>query len=298
MKILKSKEDSSVNFVFGDSLECRFVQRAPDYFIIYVSSQTGCNQACRFCFLTQMKQTTALSALPMQYHDQIERVSDYYLKNVEQTAKKVHVNFMARGEPLENPYLARNVFSYRKFNILNEINDNLVNKLNIPVRSNISTIIPNSLVNLKLTTIFKHVRPDVDYALYYSMYSARVEFRKRWLPKAMQVNKSLDKLKEWQDSTGRELVFHHAFIKDENDSLEDVELFLETIRPYNFKAKFNLVRYNPYSPLQGAESDDQTLQRNFDLINSEMSLKGSRIVPRVGKDVAASCGQFISAESI
>ena len=47
--IIKSNVDQSVNFIYPSNnigkFEARYVRREDQYFIIYVSSQSGCDQA-------------------------------------------------------------------------------------------------------------------------------------------------------------------------------------------------------------------------------------------------------------
>jgi adenine C2-methylase RlmN of 23S rRNA A2503 and tRNA A37 len=58
-KILTSKIDHSANIpTKGLTIETRFVQRRPEYFIVYVSTHTGCVMKCKFCWLTQTGQTS------------------------------------------------------------------------------------------------------------------------------------------------------------------------------------------------------------------------------------------------
>lgn len=284
---LYSKEDWSTNFIFDNMLEARYVRRVLDYFIIYLSSHNGCNKACRFCHLTQTKQTSFEHTDLDNYLKQAKAVLQHYdnVKKTQGIAERVNFNFMARGEALANNLMLNK--PHILFDALNELLDTQA----LTPTFNISTIMPTEIKDINLTKLFQDVTQK--YVIYYSLYSVDEQFRKRWLPKALPVSASLQKLKEWQDSTGHEIALHWAFIEGQNDSEKDVMDIINTIKPYNLKAKFNLVRYNPYSINQGKESSEEVLQRNFDLLSEALGSPVSRIVPRVGFDVKASCGMFI-----
>ena len=77
-QIIPSQEDASVNFVRpGDRLgffEARYVRRTDDYFIVYLSSQTGCQKACRMCHLTATGQNKFENASHGDFISQAETV--------------------------------------------------------------------------------------------------------------------------------------------------------------------------------------------------------------------------------
>src|SRR3989344_8028104 len=119
VSVLRSVEDDSVNFVFSDSsmgvngvFEARYVRRQEEYLAVYLSSQSGCSQRCRMCHLTATNQLRATDACLEDYVEQADIVLDWYDKNCPK-AKKVHFNFMARGEAFRNPHFlaqARELF--------------------------------------------------------------------------------------------------------------------------------------------------------------------------------------------
>lgn len=292
IKTLSSCEDASVNFIFDNNIEARFVQRTPEYFICYLSSHNGCNKACRFCHLTQTGQTDFDEVDLKQYIEQAETVLKFYQEKVScgkiLPAQKVHFNFMARGEPLANSYVLKENSSLTHALI------SLADNFSLKARINFSSIIPTECQNIDFSNVFKENSEHC--AIYYSLYSVNPLFRKRWLPKALDYKTALKKLEDVQRKTGIDVVFHWAFIGGENDSQKDIELLIDTLKNYNIKAKFNLVRYNPYSDAQGVESDENILLNNFESLKNFFNDPSSRIVPRVGFDVKASCGMFVSSD--
>lgn len=286
-KILKSEQDISVNFIFDNKIESRFVRRVEDYFIVYLSSHDGCNKACRFCHLTQTKQTSFNEQTLENYVLQAKTVLEHYDSVVDSqgAAQKVNFNFMARGEPLANKVILTNAKE-----LFSQIAD-LAKARNLIPHFNISSIMPDDLENVDLSEAFKDV--DSDFTIYYSLYSVEPDFRKRWLPKSLAVNKALEKLEKLQKLKNNPIAFHWAFIEDENDSIEGIKKITDLISNYEIEAKFNLVRYNPYSENQGVEPKEEILERNFEELNQFFKNPKSRIVPRVGFDVKASCGMFV-----
>lgn len=281
-QVLKSQIDQSVNFVeqqLVGFLESRYVRKVEDYFICYLSSQTGCNRGCKFCHLTASNQTAFKDSDYQDYLNQAMQVFRHYRGEI--PAKYMHYNFMARGEALANKNLLDNADE-----ILLSLAQ-LAIKENLKPKFNMSSIIPKTL-NKSLTDIFKVIHPT----MYYSIYSVDPQFRKKWLPSAMDYSQALDLLKEYQQVSKKIVKIHFAFIKGENDSIENLEAMVHELDKRKLLCEFNLVRYNPFSPDQGEESSEEVLNRN--LVYLSENFKGKvQMIPRVGFDVKASCGMFV-----
>lgn len=285
MTILRSEIDQSVNFVENQLvgfLESRYVRKVDDYFICYLSSQTGCNRGCKFCHLTATNQMAFTDSDYADFVTQAVTVFRHYKQEmIEKPAKYVHFNFMARGEALANKTFLRCADD-----ILHAL-AHLAIAHGVKSKFNVSTIMPVTLKQ-SLTDIFQIVTPT----MYYSLYSVNPEFRKKWLPAAMPVGQALDMLKEYQDMTKKIVKIHHCFIKDENDHPDDISDMCVELDKRDLICEFNLVRYNPYSPEQGEESSQVQIDYNISLLSKWMPGK-VQIIPRVGFDVQASCGMFV-----
>lgn len=285
-KILKSEIDRSVNFVENQLvgfLESRYVRKTDDYFICYLSSQTGCNRGCKFCHLTATGQMAFNDSDYNDYISQAIQVFRHYRREAH-PAKYMHYNFMARGEVLANKYVIANADDLMVGLSTLALGEGLNPKFNI------STIMPLTLKK-SLTDIFRIVTPT----MYYSLYSVNPDFRKKWMPAAMPVGQALDLLKDYQDMTKKIIKIHHCFIKGENDDPEDISEMCHQLNIRDIIWDFNLVRYNPYSPEQGEESEQVQIDYNISKLTGWCPGK-VQIIPRVGFDVSASCGMFVDKE--
>lgn len=144
--------------------------------------------------------------------------------------------------------------------------------------------------NIDLVSCFAPHNLDI----YYSLYSLDPLWRRKWIPKAMEPECALERLTEWASYSRCIPVIHHALIAGENDSLEEASNIAALIRSFGLRADINLVRYNPFSDLFGEESSIEQMQAVADVY--AQSLPGTRvqIVGRVGHDVKASCGMFVT----
>jgi adenine C2-methylase RlmN of 23S rRNA A2503 and tRNA A37 len=287
---LRSSQDASVNWdrpADIGRIEARYVRRCPDYFVVYLSSQTGCDQGCRMCHLTATKQTRLRDVAPEELLEQAETVLDYYRREAP-PARSVHFNFMARGEPLANEHLLA-----RADELLGELARRAV-ALNLRPRYLVSTIFPKVLGDRLLEDVFVTHHPEI----YYSLYSVRERFRRRWLPKALPVEEALDRLASWQRSTYKVCKIHHAFIAGENDSEADVHAVCDALESRRLMAHVNIVRYNPPGPRHGVEPPEEVIQRNAQIYRTRLPYARVRVIPRVGYDVQASCGMFVGPEGL
>lgn len=290
MQILRSVEDCSVNWVIPTetgSLEARYVRRKhgpyniyDDYFICYLSSQVGCRQACRFCHLTATGQTADALTTPAQYIQQAILVLDYYQTSTQLMCPKattVHFNFMARGEPLLNPHLSEVMVTLAE----------LAKSRGLIAKFKISTIMPKD-ADLTVDAL-QALKKAPNVELYYSLYSTCPDWRRAWLPKAMPVDDALSMIK----ASGLPLALHQPFILGENDFDSNMFDIVSALEKHDLTVKFNVVRYNPPNN-KSEETPEHRVTHLAKLIGTFDCISRVRIVPRVGFDVNASCGMFVS----
>jgi len=282
---VKSAEDASVNWdrpADVGRIEARYVRRGEDYLVVYLSSQTGCDQGCRMCHLTSTGQTDLRNIALPEFFAQADTVLDYYRRNAP-PAKCVHFNFMARGEPLDNPVVLSHADE-----LLGGLAERAV-AAQLRPRYLVSTILPKSFGDRLLEDTFVTFHPEI----YYSLYSMDDRFRRIWLPKALPADEALDRLAAWQRHSYKICKIHYAFIEGENDSEADIHAICDALESRQLMVHVNIVRYNPLG--RGAEPPEQILERNADIYRTRLPNARVRVIPRVGFDVKASCGMFFPA---
>src|SRR5262245_1818158 len=281
----KSAQDASVNWdrpADVGRIEARYVRRCPDYFVVYLSSQTGCAQACRMCHLTATGQTRLRDVTRGEVREQAETVLNR-APGHPPPARHVHFNFMARGEPLANKEVLADADG-----LLGELSRRAV-ALGLRPQHLISTILPRELGEQPLEDVFVIHHPDI----YYSIYSMSERFRRRWLPRALPAEAALDRLTSWQRGTHKVVSLHHAYIAGENDAEGDVHAICDAVEERGLMVHVNIVRYNPHDPSRhGVEPAEDVIERNAAIYRERLPNARVSVIARVGFDVAASCGMF------
>lgn len=282
MTELKSNIDSSVNYITKSDkgfFESRYVNRGNGYFICYLSSHNGCNQLCKFCHLTSSKQFFFNQARVVDYVNQADRV----FRGGNVIEKKVHFNFMARGEPLLNDDLIGG-------RVISSLERIFVKPNNIKSNYLVSTIFPKKSPVRRLSEWFGKYAPMV----YFSYYSSNPNFREKWLPSALPENIGISMIDVYNKDTGVKSKLHFALIENQNDNIQEIDKLCEYIDRMSYIPEINLIRYNPncseYKESKNIELFKEVINRRFGNI--------VKIIPRVGYDVKASCGMFIESKNV
>ncbi len=284
MQVLQSTLDASRNFIWptgdGEAIEARYVRRRDDYVAVYLSSQTACSQGCRMCHLTATGQTRPRSLGTDEIIEQAEVVLDWY-DQVAPTAKRVHFNFMARGEPLVNEHFISNADA-----VLLKLAKMAETRELVP-RFNISTIIPVRF-RKNLHHVFRIVIPDI----YYSLYSMDPDASQRWLPSAASTDVALNMLSIWQRYTSKIPRVHFAVVQGLNDTTAHAVRLADALQRHSLRVNINLVRFNPPRDLNEKEASDANKELLVRELRQRLPLARVKVVSRVGTDVYASCGTF------
>ena len=268
---LKSK-DGTRKWLFdiGDGMTIETVLIPnKDRLTLCVSSEVGCNIACRFCFTGKQKLKRRLTA--GQIVGQFLHAQDSLAK---EGLRVTNVVFMGMGEPLDN---ADEVF--KSIEILHDPNGINLSRRKITVST--SGLVPHM-----------HRIATAKVRLAVSLNAPNNEIRSFVMPinKKYDVYMLLDECRRYYDVTGDRITFEYVLLKGVTDKLGQAKELWELVR--DIPCKINLIPFNEH-PGSGFERPDRESVVAF---QSELIRLGAHVLLRktMGRDIFAACGQLTS----
>lgn len=234
-----------------------------------VSSEVGCNIACRFCFTGKQKLKRRLTA--GQIVGQFLHAQDSLSK---EGLKVTNIVFMGMGEPLDNPDAV-----FRAIEILHQPNGVNLSRKKI-------TVSTSGIVPLMPLIAKAKVRLAV------SLNAPNNEIRNFVMPinKKWDVYQLLDACRSYYDETGDRITFEYVLLKGVTDKLEQAKELWHLVR--DIPCKINLIPFNEH-PGSGFERPEPESVIAF---QNELIRLGAHVLLRktMGRDIFAACGQLTS----
>jgi 23S rRNA (adenine2503-C2)-methyltransferase len=235
-----------------------------------ISSQVGCQQACRFCLTGSGGFERNLESYEIS--DQVAAVQR--ILKEEGTRGITNIVLMGMGEPLANF-------------------DEVVKALTVitsehglgfsPRRVTVSTdgLVPE---------IGKLGKSGVKVNLAVSLNATTDEVRDRIMPvnRRYPIKELMAACKRFPLEPRRRITFEYVMLKGVNDSVEDARRLATLLR--GIKCKVNLIPFNPFPGSEFKRPDDKTVRRFQKILHDHKytaPVRESR-----GRDISAACGQL------
>lgn len=233
-----------------------------------VSSEVGCNLACKFCYTGKEKLKKRLSA--GQIVGQFVQVQDILEK--QGLSALTNVVFMGMGEPLDNPTAVFNAIE-----ILNQTHGINFSRKRVTVStSGLVPIIPlvsdsGARLAVSLNGSNNQVRSDV------------MPINKKW-----PIEVLLKACQDHIDKTGQDVTFEYVLLKGVTDQMEHAFELSQLLK--GMKCMINLIPFNEH-PGSGYQRPDQADVLAF---QKYLIKKGHTVYLRQtrGEDIYAACGQL------
>ncbi len=263
--------DGTQKFLFdmgqGNSVEAVLIPSG-DRLTLCISSEVGCNMACKFCFTGKQKLKRRLRADEivgqfMQVHDRLsegQRISN--------------IVFMGMGEPLDN--------SDEVFKTIDVLNDDF----GIGISRRKITVSTSGLVPEMWKVAVNRVRLAV------SLNGSNEEVRSQVMPinKRFPLKDLLAACLDYTHETKDKVTFEYVLLKGVTDRLEQAKELYQLTR--KIPCKINLIPFNEH-PGSGFERPDDLQVEKF---QNELIRLGAHVLLRrtMGRDIFAACGQLTS----
>lgn len=234
-----------------------------------VSSEVGCNMACKFCFTGKQKLKRRLTTAEIV--GQLLFVNDSLLK---EGLRVTNIVFMGMGEPLDNP---DNVF--RAIEIIKSDFGINMSKRKITVStSGLVPLIP--LVTKSGTRLAVSLNAPNDEIRDFVM-----PVNKRW-----PIAELLEACRVHADETGDRITFEYVLLKGVTDRIEQAKELYNLTK--SVPCKINLIAFNEHPGSDFTRPEDSNVRK----FQNELMRLGAHVLLRktMGRDIFAACGQLTS----
>jgi 23S rRNA (adenine2503-C2)-methyltransferase len=236
---------------------------------ICLSSEVGCNMACKFCYTGKQKLQRKLEAWEIVgQFTQAQRL-------LPEGERITNIVFMGMGEPLDNPDAV-----FKACEILHSPwGFNLSRRRMTVSTSGIVPMIPRvTEAGVRLAVSLNGVHDEIRSEL--------MPINKRW-----PLADLLAACREHCQVTGDKVTLEYVLLKGVTDSLEDARALHALTK--NVPCKINIIPFNEHPESGFQRPDENTIIR----FQNELIRLGSHVLRRktMGRDIYAACGQLTTA---
>ena len=240
-----------------------------DRLTLCVSSEVGCNMACRFCYTGKQKMKRRLSA--GEIVGQFIHAQDSLKKD---GLRVTNIVFMGMGEPLDNP---EEVF--KSIKILHEADGLGFSRKKITVStSGIVPLIPRvTEAGVRLAVSLNAPNNDVRNRV--------MPINKRW-----NINQLLEACRAHATASKDMVTLEYVLLRDVTDKMEHARELYQLTK--DVPCKINLIPFNEHPGTEFLRPTPEQVVK----FQNEMIRLGAHVLLRktMGRDIFAACGQLTS----
>lgn len=264
--------DGTQKFLFdmgeGQTVEAVLIP-SDDRMTLCISSEVGCNMACRFCFTGKQKLKRRLKT---------HEIVGQFLQSkslLPEGMKITNIVFMGMGEPLDNPEAV-----FKTIEILS--NDWGINFSRRKITVSTSGIVPE---------MWRIAASRARLAVSLNGYNNEVRSQVMPINKRWNVTELLNECRRYARETKDLVTFEYVLLKGVTDQVEHARELYKLTR--DVPCKINIIPFNEH-PGSGFERPDDASVTAF---QNELMRLGAHVLLRrtMGRDIYAACGQLTSA---
>lgn len=279
-KTVQSKIDNVTKYVFdvnGQLVEASFIDKRDGKHILCLPSQSRCAMGCKFCQMT----TLGGRAKNLTSADLCQMVNASLCSREPLPDGTLLLSFMGAGEPTLN-----------RDNVIETMRSARIRYLQRyqSVRFAFASICASPLA---LAMFGRDVwTNNLECKLHLSLHATNDETRKDLMPATHSVRESIAAADCYQQVANQPVEIHYTPIEGVNDSAADVTRLAEIARPRDWPIKLL-----DFAPAGGLEKSDQYQEsyRSFGQALESLGCQVEYYLPP-GRDIGASCGQFLVDE--